>query len=80
MVPHSLMVSAGEYCSQTVIESAPQSHLSSVYRKLARLVVQGIPVGAPHFLGADTFAAWQRKWCEITEELETGMVRDGAAI
>jgi len=79
-VPHSLMVSVGEYCSQTVIESAPQSHLSSVYRKLARLVVQGFPMEAPKFLDARDFAAWQRKWCEITEELESGLVRDGAAI
>ena len=80
MVPHSLMVSAGEYGSQTVIESAPQSYLSSIYRKLARLVAQGFPVEAPQFLDAGKFARWQRKWCEITEELESGLVRDGAAI
>jgi len=80
MVPHSLMVSVGEYGSQTVIESAPQSHLSSVYRKLARLVIQGVPLEAPQFLDPGRFAAWQRKWCEITEELESGLVRDGAAI
>jgi nitrogenase iron protein NifH len=80
MVPHSLMVSFGEYGSRTVIESAPQSHLSSVYRKLARLVVQGFPLEAPQYLSAGKFAAWQRTWCEITEELECGLVRDGAAI
>jgi len=79
-VPHSLMVSVGEYGSQTVIESAPGSHLSSVYRKLARLVVQGLGVGTPHSLDAATFAAWLRKWSEITQELESGMVQDGAAI
>jgi nitrogenase iron protein NifH len=80
MVPYSLMVSFGEYGSRTVIESAPQSHLSSVYRKLARLVVQGFPIEAPQFLPAGKFAAWQRTWSEITEELESGLVRDGAAI
>lgn len=79
-VPHSLMISVGEYGSQTVIESAPQSQLSSVYRKLARLAAQGLPVDTPHCLAPDVFAAWQRKWCEIIEELESGMVRDGAAI
>ena len=79
-VPHSLMVSSGEFGSQTVLESAPQAHLSSVYRKLARLVVQGIDVGTPQPLDAAAYAGWQRKWRDITEELESGMVRDGAAI
>jgi nitrogenase iron protein NifH len=79
-VPHSLMVSAGEYGSQTVIESAPRSHLSSVYRKLARLVEQRLEVGTPRSLDAATYAGWLRKWSEITEELESGMVKDGAAI
>lgn len=79
-VPHSLMISVGEYCTQTVMEAAPRSHLSSVYRKLARLAVQGIGAGAPQSLDAAAFVAWQRKWSEITEEMESGLVRDGAAI
>ncbi len=80
MVPHSLMVSVAEYGGQTVIESAPGSHLSSVYRKLARLVVKEAQGQQPTFVDADAFAAWRRKWREIIEELESGMVRDGAAI
>jgi nitrogenase iron protein NifH len=79
-VPRSLLVSAGEYCSQTVIESAPQSHISSVYRKLARLVAQGIAIDVPCSLSAAAFSAWLQKWSDITEELESGLVRDGAAI
>lgn len=79
-VPHSLMVSVAEFSNQTVLESAPQSHLSSVYRKLARLAVQGFSAGSPTPLDASALAEWQRKWTEITEELESGMVRDGAAI
>jgi nitrogenase iron protein NifH len=76
-VPRSLLVSAGEYGGQTVIESAPQSHISSVYRKLSRLVVQDLAAGMPQSLD---FTAWLQKWAEITEELECGLVRDGAAI
>lgn len=79
-VPRSLLVSAGEYGNHTVIESAPQSHISSVYRKLGRLVALGLPVGAPRFLNAGAFSAWLQKWSDITEELECGLVRDGAAI
>jgi nitrogenase iron protein NifH len=79
-VPRSLLVSAGEYGSQTVIESAPQSHISSVYRKLARLVALDLPVGTPRSLDAGAFAVWLQKWSDITEELECGLVRDGAAI
>lgn len=79
-IPHSLMVSVGEYSSLTVIESAPRSHLSSVYRKLARMALQGLDAGSPQSLDHAAFADWQRKWGEITEELESGLVRDGAAI
>jgi len=79
-IPHSLMVSAGEYLKQSVIESAPQSHLSSVYRKLARLVAQGLAPAAPQPFPPSDFAGWLQKWSEITEELECGLVRDGAAI
>lgn len=74
------MVSVAEFSNQTVLESAPQSHLSSVYRKLARLAVQGFAAGSPVSLDAAALADWQRKWSEITEELEWGLVRDGAAI
>lgn len=79
-IPRSLMVSVGEYNCLTVLESAPQSHLSSVYRKLARITVQGVEAAVPRALDPEAFAAWQHKWGEITAELESGMVRDGAAI
>jgi nitrogenase subunit NifH len=79
-VPHSLMVSVADYSNQTVLQSAPRSHLSSVYRKLARLAVQGFAAGSPVSLEAPALNDWQRKWSEITEEFESGLVRDGAAI
>lgn len=79
-IPRSLMVSAGEYLKQSVIESAPESHLSSVYRKLTRLVAQGLFPVAPQPFPPAAFAGWLQKWSEITEELECGLVRDGAAI
>jgi len=79
-IPRSLMISAGEYVNQSVLESAPQSHLSSVYRKLARLVAQGLAPAAPRPFDAAAYMAWLQKWNDITEELEHGLVRDGAAI
>lgn len=79
-IPHSLMVSAGEYLGQSVIESAPESHLSSMYRKLARIVGQGLAPATPQPLDQAALATWLQKWSEITEELECGLVRDGAAI
>jgi nitrogenase iron protein NifH len=79
-IPRSLLVSVGEYGSQSVIESAPRSHISSVYRKLARLVAQDLAVGTPRPLDATAFNVWLQKWSDITEELECGLVRDGAAI
>jgi nitrogenase iron protein NifH len=79
-IPRSLMVSTGEYLGQSVLESAPDSHLSSVYRKLARLVAQGLVPGVPQPLSAEAMQRWLAKWSDITEELEWGLVRDGAAI
>ena len=79
-LPRSLAVSTGEYLRQTVIESAPHSSLSNLYHKLASLVVQGLGGALPHPVGGAAFAAWQKRWSGIIEELDSGMVRNGAAI
>lgn len=79
-VPRSLLVSVSEYYGKSLIEAAPESHNSFSYRKLARVVTQELESAVPRSLDEDTFAEWLRKWGEIINELETGLIRDGAAI
>lgn len=79
-VPHSLMVSVSDFYNQTLIESAPLSHVSFAYRKLARAVVAADYHRRPRPLDCLTLKRWAVKWGEIITELETGTVRDGASI
>jgi nitrogenase subunit NifH len=79
-VSHSLMVSVSDFYNQTLIEAAPHSHISYVYRKLARSVVDQNEVRRPSFLERNTLKQWALKWGEIIAELETGIVRDGSNI
>ena len=79
-VPHSLMVSVSDFYHQTLIESAPLSHNSFVYRKLARQVSEQVVVPRPTFLDCWELKHWARKWGEIIAELETGIVADGSHI
>jgi nitrogenase iron protein NifH len=79
-VPHSLMVSVSDFYNQTLIESAPHSHNSFVYRKLARQVIEEKVASRPICLGRDELKQWALKWSDILAELETGVVRDGSCI
>lgn len=79
-VPHSLMVSVSDFYNQTLIESAPLSHNSFVYRKLARQVSEQTVVPRPTFLDCWELKHWAKKWGEIIAELETGVVADGSHI
>lgn len=79
-ISHSLMVSVSDFYNQTLIEAAPFSHISYAYRKLARLVLKPDEVRRPSFLQHGVLKQWAVKWGEIIAELETGVVRDGAAI
>ncbi len=79
-VPHSLMVSVSDFYNQTLIESAPFSHNSYVYRKLARQVSGQTVVPRPIFLDCWELKHWAAKWGEIIAELETGVVADGSHI
>lgn len=79
-VPHSLMVSVSDFYNQTLIESAPCSHNTFVYRRLARLVVGQRVVPRPIALSRVELKEWALKWGDIIAELETGVVRDGSNI
>ncbi len=79
-VPHSLMVSVSDFYNQTLIESAPFSHNSYIYRKLARHVSEQTVAPRPRFLDCWELRHWAAKWGEIIAELETGIVANGSHI
>jgi nitrogenase iron protein NifH len=79
-VSHSLMVSVSDFYNQTLIESAPLSHISYSYRKLTRIVLEGAEVRRPGFLQRGALKQWALKWGDIIAELETGVVREGGNI
>lgn len=79
-VPHSLMVSVSDFYNQTLIESAPFSHNSYIYRKLARQVSEQTVAPRPMFLDCWELKHWAAKWGEIITELETGVVANGSHI
>jgi nitrogenase iron protein NifH len=79
-VPHSLMVSVSDFLNQTLIEAAPHSHNTFVYRKLARGLVEQTPLQRPVALDKEKLNQWVMKWKDIISEMETGIVRDGSNI
>lgn len=79
-IPRSMMISVGEFCTLPLVEVAPQGHVTAVYRKIARALTQGKEARVPRHLDNGALAEWSRRWREIIEELESGIVRDGAAI
>ncbi|GLI39459.1 ATPase [Geobacter hydrogenophilus] len=79
-IPRSMMISVGEFCTLPLVEVAPQGHVTAVYRKLARAVAGGKDARIPSYLDERALAAWSLRWREIIDELEGGIVRDGAAI
>ena len=79
-VSHSLMVSVSEVYNKTLLESAPYSHISYAYRKLAQLVLKPEAARIPKALPCYELRQWTASWEEIIVEAETGVVRDGSHI
>ncbi len=79
-VPRSIMVSVSDFYSQTLLQSAPFSHVSFAYRKLARSLVGGMESRRPRPLSREALSSWAQKWGDIISELETGVVNGGLGI
>lgn len=80
--PHSLIVSLADYLGQTLIESAPNSHNSILYHKLAQQIVSSKIAAAarPTFFDETELEHWSRKWYESLSRMESGVVMDGSGI
>jgi nitrogenase iron protein NifH len=79
-VAHSLMVSVSDLYNQTLIQSAPHSHISYAYRKLSQQIVERKELKRPSFLKQGELNDWALKWGDILLEMETGVVREGGNI
>jgi nitrogenase subunit NifH len=78
--PHSLMVSLSDYLGQTLLEAAPYSHNSILYRRLAQQIINVDIVSRPTFFDDTELEHWSRKWCEVIARMESGVVMDGSGI
>jgi len=79
-IPRSLLVHVSEFMGLTVLEAAPRSHLAMTFRRMAQSVARNGDLRVARPLTPAGLADWARKWSDIITELETGDVRDGAAI
>jgi nitrogenase iron protein NifH len=82
-IPRSLVVKQCELYGKTVIEAAPLSNHSYVYRRLARHIIDEkvtLSLAPPAPLPANDLKTWMRAWGDRMYELELGIIRDGAGI
>ena len=79
-VAHSLMVSVSDLYNQTLIQSAPHSHISYAYRKLSQQILERKELRRPGYLKQGELSDWALKWGDILLEMETGVVREGGSI
>jgi nitrogenase iron protein NifH len=64
-IPRSLVVSQSELYGQTVIEANPQSTHASLYRTLAKAIVEDTEPVIPRPLSVNDLRNWARKWGDL---------------
>jgi nitrogenase iron protein NifH len=79
-LPHSTVVIQSELYGKTVIEAAPGSNHSYVFRMLAKRVMEGRAESVPSPLSAEDLRTWAREWGDRIFELEMGYISPGGAI
>jgi nitrogenase iron protein NifH len=79
-LPNSTVVIQSELYGKTVMEAAPKSNHSYVFRMLAKRVMEGRTESIPSPLSAEDLRSWAREWGDRIFELEAGFINPGAAI
>lgn len=73
-VPRSMTVAQSELYGQTVIEAAPESNQATVYRNLARFIVENEDATIPKPLNGPELKGWAREWGDRIFETEAGII------
>ncbi len=76
----SMMVSMCDYLGETLLEAAPNSHDSILYRILAKQIGNAEIAKRPTFFDETELEHWGRKWYETISQMESGVVMDGSGI
>jgi len=76
----SMMVSMCDYLGETLLEAAPNSHDSILYRILAKQIGNAEIATRPTFFDKTRLEHWGRKWYETIAKMESGVVMDGSGI
>ena len=79
-VPRSLTVTQSELQGKTVIEAAPDSAQATVYRTLAKRVVETEDLRTPSPLEEKELREWAATWAKELLSQETGVVQPAGAI
>ncbi|HEX2950106.1 MAG TPA: nitrogenase iron protein [Armatimonadota bacterium] len=79
-VPRSVTVTQSELQGKTTIEAAPQSAQATVYRSLATKIIEHTESKIPEPLDVKELREWAARWADHLLALETGEVREAAAI
>ncbi len=77
---HSPMVSMSNYLKETLIEAAPCSHNTILYRRLAQQIIDNDLAARPTYFDETELEHWSRKWYDIIARMESGVVMDGSGI
>jgi nitrogenase iron protein NifH len=79
-VPRSVTVTQSELQGKTVIEAAPDSDQAKIYTALATRIVEHEKSTVPSSLEIADLRDWAKIWADQLLELETGIVKEKAAI
>jgi nitrogenase iron protein NifH len=79
-VPRSVAVTQSELQGKTVIEAAPDSDQAKIYTALAARIAEHEKSTVPSSLETAELREWAKGWADQLLELETGIVKEKAAI
>lgn len=80
VIPRSLVVYRCEFFGETLIDAAPLAHHTYLYRKLAKILLAGLPELNPVPLSIEEFEDWGRNWGDRLYELGEGIIEIGSGI
>lgn len=79
-IPRSLVVSRCEFFGETLIDAAPLSHHTYLYRKVAKALLGGLPELNSVPFSTEELEDWGRNWGDRLYDLGEGFIEIGSGI